>query len=65
MRRLMHMEQTHGVTIKHGRNGRDYRLSELPNYSVDVYYPQNNRIYESFGCFGMGKRVNRSKMSAP
>ena len=48
---LMHMEQTDGVMIKHGRKGRKHRLPELPNYSVDGYCPQTNTIYEFFGCF--------------
>ena len=34
---LMHMEQTDGVTIKLGRNGREYRLPELACFSVDGY----------------------------
>jgi hypothetical protein len=32
---LLHMEQTDGVEIMHGRNGREYRLPKLPRFSVD------------------------------
>ena len=38
----------------HCRNGREYRLPELPNFSVDGYFPETNRIYEIFSCFGHG-----------
>ena len=34
---LLHMEQTDGVATKHARNGREYRLPELPHFSVDGY----------------------------
>jgi len=61
---LMHVEETDVVKIKHGRNGGDYRLPELPNFSVDVYCPQKNTFYEFFGCFWHGIRVKRSEMSA-
>lgn len=32
---LLHVEQTEDVEIKHTRNGRKYRLPELPHLSVD------------------------------
>jgi hypothetical protein len=47
---LLHMEQTYGLTIKHARNGREYRLPELPHFSVDGYCVETNTIYEIFGC---------------
>ena len=34
---LLHMEQEDGVIIMHGRNGREYRVPELPHFSVDGY----------------------------
>jgi len=34
---LLHMEQTDGCQIMHARNWRDYRLPELPKFSVDGY----------------------------
>jgi len=42
---LMYMEQTDGVTIKHGRNGREYKLPEFRNFSVDCYCPRTNTVY--------------------
>jgi hypothetical protein len=51
---LLHMEQTDGVEIKHARNGREYRLPELPRFSVDGYCPETNTAYEFFGCFHHG-----------
>jgi len=51
---LMHMEQTDKVKVKHCRNGRDYRLPQLRNFSVDCYFPQTNTIYEFIGCFWQG-----------
>ena len=51
---LMYTEQTYGVKIKHGRNGRECRLPELPNFSVDGYCPQTNTIYEFSDCFWHG-----------
>jgi len=50
----IHMEETSGVQIMHCRNGREYRLPELPNFSVDGYCPETNKIYEFFGCFWYG-----------
>ena len=38
----------------HCRNGREYSLPELPNFSVDGYCPETNKIYEIFGCFWHG-----------
>ena len=33
----------------HGRNGREYRLPELPHISVDGYCPETRTICEFFG----------------
>jgi len=52
--RLLHMEETVCVKIMHGRNGRTYRLPELPLLSVDGYCPETRTIYESFGCYYHG-----------
>jgi len=41
---LMHTEKTDDVTIKHGRNGREYSLPELPNFIVDDYCSKTNKI---------------------
>ena len=34
---LLHVEQTEGCRIRHARNGREVRLPELPNFSLDGY----------------------------
>jgi hypothetical protein len=41
---LLNMEQTDGVVIKHARNGREYRLPELPHFSVDGYCAETNTV---------------------
>ena len=47
---LLHMEQTDVVAINHARNGLEYRLHELPHYSVHGYSAQ--KIYcTSFSGF--------------
>jgi len=51
---LLHMERTDGVQIMHCRNVRNYRLPELPRFSVDVYCPETNTLYDFFGCFWHG-----------
>ena len=33
-----------GLKILHGRNGREYRLPELPNFSVDVFCPETRTV---------------------
>jgi len=48
--RLLHMEQIDGVKIMHGRNGSEYKVRELPHFSVDRYCPETRTIYEFFGC---------------
>ena len=51
---ILHMEQTDGCTIMHARNGREFRLPELPRYSVDGYCAETRTVYEFFGCFWHG-----------
>jgi len=41
---LLHMEETDGVKIMHGRNGREYKVPELPQFSVDGYCPETLTI---------------------
>jgi len=48
---LLHMEETDGVKIIHGR---EYKLPEFPQFSVDRYCPETRRIYEFFGCYFHG-----------
>jgi len=54
MIRLHHMEQTDGVEIKQSRNGREYKLLELPYFIVDEYFPETNSVYKFFGFFWHG-----------
>jgi len=51
---LLHMEQTDGVKIMHGRNGREYKVPELSHFSVDGYCPETRTIYEFCGCYFHG-----------
>jgi hypothetical protein len=50
------MKQTDGVAIKHARNGRKYRLPELPHFSVDGNCVESNTFYVFWvyfhGCTG-------------
>jgi len=48
------MEETDGEQIKHCRNGQEYRLPELPRFSVDGYCTETKTVYEFFGCFWQG-----------
>jgi len=56
------MEEPDGVQIMHCRNGREYKLPELPNFSVDGFCPETNKIYEIFVFFGTDVHANRSGM---
>ena len=48
---LLHMQDTDGVKIMHSSNRREYRLPELPHFSVDGYGPEKCTFYEVFGCY--------------
>ena len=48
------MEQTDGVAINHARKGREYRLLELPHFSVDGYCAETKTVFEVFGCYFHG-----------
>ena len=48
---LLHMEQTDGVNIMHAREGREYKLPELPGISVDGYCSETHTNYEFFFVF--------------
>jgi len=43
-----------GRKILHGRNGRQYRLPEMPNFSVDGICNETRTVYEFFGCYYHG-----------
>ena len=51
---LLHMEEMDGCKIMHARNGREYRLPELPRFSVDGYCAETRNVYEFLGCFFHG-----------
>ena len=51
---LVYREKTGGRKILHGRNGREYRLPELPNLSVDGFCPETRTVYEILGCYFHG-----------
>ena len=51
---LLHIVQTDVLVVKHARNGREYRLPELPHFSVDGYCADTNTFYEFFGFYWHG-----------
>ena len=51
---LVHREKTNGCTILHARNGRAYRLPELPKLSVDGFCHETRTVYEFMGCYFHG-----------
>jgi hypothetical protein len=51
---LVHREQTDGCKILHGGNGREYRLPDVPNLSVDGFCVETGTVYEFLGCFWHG-----------
>ena len=51
---ILHMEQTDGCIIMHARNGREFRLPELPRHSVDGYCAETKTVYEYLGYFYHG-----------
>ena len=42
------------MQVKHARNGREYRLPEIPNFRVDGYFEETRMVYEFYGCFYHG-----------
>jgi len=51
---LLHMEEKDSAKTMHGRNGRAYKVLELPHFSVDGYSLETRTIYEFFGCYFHG-----------
>ncbi|GFG33651.1 hypothetical protein Cfor_01531 [Coptotermes formosanus] len=47
-------QQTDACSIRHGRNGREYRLPELPHLKVDGYCEETRTVYEFNGCYWHG-----------
>jgi len=61
---LLHIEPTDGVKIMYARNTREYKLPELPRFSVDRYCHEINKIFEFFGLFFTGTRARSLVTSA-
>jgi hypothetical protein len=51
---LVYREQTDGCRIAYGRNGREYRLPELPHLSVEGFCGETRTVYEFTGCYWHG-----------
>ena len=49
---LVYKEKTDGCRkILHGSNGREYRLPDLPHFSVDGFCQETRTVYEFIGCY--------------
>ena len=48
---LLHMEDEENCKILHARNGREYKLLELPHFSVDGYCAVTRTVFKLIGCF--------------
>jgi len=52
---LVYREKTDGGRmILHGRNGREYRLPEIPHFSVDGFCQETRTVNEFLGCYYHG-----------
>ena len=51
---LVYRQQTDGCIIRHSRNGREYRPSELLRLSVGGFCAETRTVYEFFGCMYHG-----------
>jgi hypothetical protein len=49
---LAYREQTDACSIQHGRNGREYRLPEVPHLKVDGYCAETRRCMNLTGVIG-------------
>ena len=47
---MFHLEETDGVKVIHCRNGREFRLREIPGFRLDGYCPVTRILYEYFLC---------------
>jgi len=50
---LLHMEEDN-CKILPARNGREYRLPELPHFSVDGFCAETRTVFEFIGCSSTG-----------
>jgi hypothetical protein len=60
---LVHREQTDGCKILHGGNGREYRLPDVPNLSVDGFCVEAGKVYDFFSVSGNFTRACFSETS--
>ena len=51
---ILHMEEEDTCKILHARNGREVRLPELPNFSVDGYCAETRTILNLWGVSSRG-----------
>jgi G:T-mismatch repair DNA endonuclease (very short patch repair protein) len=51
---LIYKEKEDACKILHARNGREFRLPQLPNLRVDGYCHVTNTVYEFLGCLWHG-----------
>ena len=57
---LAYVQITEGRRLRHGHNGKEYRLRELQRYSVDGYCEETKTVYEFMGCSGTVTHVSCS-----
>jgi hypothetical protein len=51
---FLYREKVDGIKILQARNGREYRLPEMPHLSVDDFCPEKRKVLEFLGCFWHG-----------
>jgi G:T-mismatch repair DNA endonuclease (very short patch repair protein) len=51
---LAYRQQTDACSIRHGGNGRESRLPELPHLKLDSYCEETQTVYEFNGCYWHG-----------
>jgi G:T-mismatch repair DNA endonuclease (very short patch repair protein) len=51
---LSYKEEIDRCEILHGRNGRKYRMPELPHLSVDGFCSETKKVYEFLACYFHG-----------
>ena len=56
---LAYVQKSEGRRLRHGHNGKEYRLSELQRYSVDRYCEQSMSLWAVFSTV---THVSRSEI---
>jgi G:T-mismatch repair DNA endonuclease (very short patch repair protein) len=51
---LVYGEQTYECRIMHGRNGREYRLPQVPHLSIDGLCEETKTLYKFWSCYWHG-----------